>query len=319
VEGVTILGVPGKPPGEQGSGIHLWNTQRFRIVNNTIRDARDGFYIQASHDGYVGHNAVTDVRYGLHYMFSDRNVFEDNVFERSAAGAAIMYSKSLTFRRNRFLHNRGFASVGLLLKACDDVTAEDNIVLDNARGIFIEGSYRNTLRRNLVAESDVAIVLYDSTHDSRFEGNVFRDYLSPLQLSGRRTDTVFEGNYWSDDTGADWDGDGYRDQPYRLSNAFDHLRGNLSAADLCAQGLAARILAAAEQSFPVLDPVPVVDPRPLARPFAMARTDDTTVAARAGWGVWLWLAVAAAGVVPVLSRGRRALRPAAASGGPGKE
>ena len=105
---------------------------------------RDGFYIQSSSHGVVRGNAASDLRYGLHYMFSDDNVFEDNMFENGAAGAALMYSKRIDFRRNRFLRNRGFASVGLLLKACDDVVAEDNLIADNARGIFLEGSYRNT-------------------------------------------------------------------------------------------------------------------------------------------------------------------------------
>ena len=134
---------------------------------------RDGFYIQSSSHGTIPRNVARDLRYGLHYMFSDDNVFEDNLFENGAAGTALMYSKRIAFRRNRFLHNRGFASVGLLFKACDDVLAEDNLIADNARGIFLEGSYRNVFRRNVVAESDIAIVLYDSSGQNRFEGNSF--------------------------------------------------------------------------------------------------------------------------------------------------
>ena len=47
---------------------------------------------------------------------------------------------------------------------------------------------------------------------------------------------------------------------------FDHFRGNLTAADLFSQGPAAAAIAAAESSFPVLQPVAVVDRAPLARP-----------------------------------------------------
>jgi nitrous oxidase accessory protein len=266
VEHSVVHGIPGLAPGEKGSGIHVWNTDGFTLIGNEIRDARDGFYIQSSPHGVVTGNVARDLRYGLHYMFSDDNIFEGNTFENAAAGTALMYSKRLVFRRNRFLHNRGFASVGLLFKACDDVVAEDNLIADNARGIFIEGSYRNVFRRNVVAESDTAIVLYDSCAQNRFEGNSFISNMTPLTLVGRRTDTVFLGNYWSGDTHPDLDGDGIRDRPYRLSDIFDHLRGNLTAADLFAEGLAAHALAAAEQTFPVLDPITVEDPRPLARP-----------------------------------------------------
>ena len=266
VEDNTVIGIPGRTPGEIGSGIHVWNSQRFQIHRNTVIATRDGFYIQSSSNGFVTANRAADLRYGLHYMFSDDNVFEDNVFENSAAGAALMYSSRLAFRRNRFIHNRGFASVGLLLKACDDVVAEDNVLADNARGLFLEGSSRNRFTGNIVAMSDIALVLYDSASANVFEGNAFIANLSPLSLSGRRTDTRFDRNYWSDHGEPDLDGDGVADRPYRLSNVFDHLRGNLTAADLFAQSAAAAAIGAAERVFPVLDPIPVVDAHPLAHP-----------------------------------------------------
>jgi nitrous oxidase accessory protein len=266
VERCRIEGIPGKDPGEKGSGIHVWNTEGFTLSDNEIAGVRDGFYIQSSSRGVIRGNVARDLRYGLHYMFSDDNLFEDNLFENGAAGTALMYSKRIVFRRNRFLHNRGFASVGLLLKACDEVLAESNLIADNARGIFLEGSYRNVFRGNVVAESDAAIVLYDSCAGNRFEGNSFVANQTPLTLVGRRTDTRFEGNYWSDSGEPDLDGDGRADRPYRLSSVFDHFRGNLTAADLFTQGFAGAALGAAERAFPVLAPVPVEDPSPLARP-----------------------------------------------------
>ena len=70
-------------------------------------------------------------------MSAPDNLFEDNRFERSAAGGALMYSHRLTFRRNAFVANRGFASVGLLLQGCNDVVAEANLMANNARGVFL--------------------------------------------------------------------------------------------------------------------------------------------------------------------------------------
>ena len=270
VEGNRVEGIAGRPPGEVGSGIHLWNSQRFTLQGNTVVGTRDGFYIQSSSHGFVSGNRATDLRYGLHYMFSDDNVFEDNVFENGAAGAALMYSNRLVFRRNRFVHNRGFASVGLLLKACDDVVAEDNLIADNARGVFLEGSNRNRFIRNVITLSDMALVIYDSSGANVFESNAFIGNLTPLSLSGKRTDTRFDRNYWSDHGEPDLDGDGIADRPYRLSNVFDHIRGNLTAADLFSQSAAAAALGAAERVFPVLDPIPVVDAHPLARPPILA-------------------------------------------------
>jgi len=266
VENCVIRGIAGRDPGEKGSGIHIYDLDGYTLIGNTIEDVRDGIYIQSAGHGFISKNVARDLRYGLHYMFSDDNVFEDNLFENGAAGTALMYSRRITFRRNRFLHNRGFASVGLLFKTCDDVVAEDNLIADNARGIFMEGSYRNRFERNIVAESDTGIVLYDSCGENVFRGNVFVANLTPLTLVGRRTDTDFTGNYWSENDEPDLDGDGRSDRPNTLTNVFDHIRGNLTAADLVARSLGAVALGAAERSFPVLRRIEAEDKRPLARP-----------------------------------------------------
>jgi nitrous oxidase accessory protein len=261
-----IRGIPGKLPGEKGSGIHVYDTTGFRLIGNVVERVRDGFYIQSSPNGFLAHNTARDLRYGLHYMFSDDNRFEDNLFERGDAGAALMYSRRITFARNRFVHNRGFASVGLLLKNVDDIVAEDNLIADNARGIVLDTSYRNVLTRNVIAESDVAIVLYDNCEQNRIERNSFVANFTPLSLVGLRTDTLIRWNYWSGNPEPDLDGDSLSDRPYTLTSVFDHFRDNVLAADLYAQTFAAEALGMAERAFPVLSPSRVHDLAPLAHP-----------------------------------------------------
>jgi nitrous oxidase accessory protein len=306
VERCRIRGIPGREPGEKGSGIHAYNLERFRFEDNEVVEVRDGLYLQNASHGVLRRNTARDVRYGLHYMFSDDNVFEDNTFENGAAGTAIMYSKRIVFRRNRFVRNRGFASVGLLFQTCDDVLAEDNLVADNARGVFIEGSQRIALRGNVVAGSDVAVVLYDPTGGHRFEGNSFVGNRSPLDLVARRTDTVFRGNYWSGSDEPDLDGDGTSDRPYVLASIFDHFRGNLTAADLLSDSFAAAAIAAAERAFPVLRAVPVEDPEPLARPPLLPRVPSPATrrggASPLGLTASFVLAVLGAGVMRASAR-----------------
>jgi nitrous oxidase accessory protein len=308
VEGNLIRGIPGREAGEKGSGIHVWNTNGFTFTGNDIAEARDGIYIQNASEGVIRGNVARDLRYGLHYMNSDDNLFEDNLFERSAAGGVLMFSKRIQFRRNRFLHNRGFASVGLLFKDLDDSVAEDNLIADNARGVFLEGSSRNVFRRNVIAGSDVAVVLYGSSLENRFEGNAFLGNLTPLTLFARRTDTLFDGNYWSGNDAPDLDGDGRSDLPYTLGSLFDHFRGNLTAADLLAQSPAAAALSAAERAFPVLDPIQVADRAPLSRPPVLAAVPAP--AARRlrvdPWGTLGALALAGVGLLVLgAGRGRR--------------
>lgn len=306
VERCRVRGIKEKSAGEKGSGIHVWNTDGFTLLDNEVFDVRDGIYIQSSPHGTVLRNVARDLRYGLHYMYSDDNTFEDNTFENADAGTAIMYSRRLEFRRNRFLRNRGFASVGLLLQACDDVDAEHNLIADNARGVFVEGSRRTRIHENVIAQSDVALVIFASASETTVSGNSFVGNLAPLALVGRRVDMRVSGNYWSDNDALDLDGDGRTDQPYRLSSVFDHFRGNLTAADLFSRSLSASALAAAERTLPVLDPVPVLDASPLARPPALPVPPAEPRAREYPAAPGVLLSIAALGVgVGTLARGRR--------------
>ena len=160
--------------------------------------------------------------------------------------------------------------------------------------------------------SDMALVLYDSSGGNVFEGNSFVGNLSPLSLVGRRTDTRVRGQLLvRSTTSPTWTATASRDRPYRLSNVFDHFRGNLTAADLFAQGLAAGALGVAERAFPVLDAVPVVDERPLAR---MPRLVDVPpvalepIPAGTSGAAPFWPAVMVMGGASVLLAGGRSPR-----------
>ena len=186
-------------------------------------------------------------------------------YENVSEFIEVVPPQRIVFRRNQFIRNRGFASVGLLLKACDDVLAEDNLLADNARGIFMEGSSRNIVRRNVIAGSDAAVVLYDSVSKNQFESNSFVSNRTPLLLVGTRTDTIFTGNYYTSNLEPDLDGDGASDRAFTLGSVFDHFRGNVIAADLMVDTPAAEALGLAERTFPVLRKIAVADDHPLAK------------------------------------------------------
>jgi nitrous oxidase accessory protein len=243
--------------GARGAGLHLWNSPNNTIEANRVSDARDGMYIQTSPGNTIRHNRVSQVRYGLHYMNSDDNRFEDNLFERNVAGAAIMYSRRIELRRNAFLHNRGFSSFGILFQDCDEIVAEENFVIDNATGLFIEALRKSAFRRNVIAENDLALQIFSSADQTLFAANNFVENLSPLQIVGKRTTTRWQeggqGNYWSDYDGYDLDGNGVGDVPHKVQNVFEYLEGNYPRLRLYLSSPAAQALAAAEQTFPIIE------------------------------------------------------------------
>ena len=83
------------------------------IADSRIAWMRDGIYFEYSDSAEFTGNQVSQVRFGLHYMFSHQNQFEHNVFHHSAAGAVAMNSNGLSIRDNVFAWNAGSRSFGL--------------------------------------------------------------------------------------------------------------------------------------------------------------------------------------------------------------
>lgn len=268
-----IRGRPELDVGGRGAGLHLWNSPDNMIEDNSITEERDGIYVQSSNDNQIRRNRVTRLRYGLHYMSSDRNVFEDNLFSNNIAGAAIMYSNKIELRRNAFIHNRGFSSFGILFQECNQLVAEENFIVDNATGIFMEALRKTTFRRNAIANNDLALQVFSNSDANVFTENNFVDNLSSLQLVGKSTTTKWSengrGNYWSDYDGYDLNEDGRGDVPWKIQNVFQYLEGNYPRLRLYFDSPAARAMATAERTFPILKGSPVVDEAPLMSPVAL--------------------------------------------------
>ncbi len=270
VRGNTIRGRAEIEQGERGAGLHFWNCLRNTIERNIITGTRDGMYLQNASDSAVRGNRVSNVRYGLHYMYSNDNIFEDNVFENSVAGAAIMYSTRIQLRRNRFVHNRGFSSFGILFQDSTDIAAEQNIIADNGSGIFAESLRGSTFRRNLISGNDTALEMFSSSEGNEFTENNFIANLAPIRVIGSTTSTRWSaagrGNYWSEYDGYDMNGDGIGDVPFQIRNLYEKLEAHHPRLRLYFQSPAAQALVAAERAFPIMRSASEADPHPLMRP-----------------------------------------------------
>lgn len=262
----TIVGRKELETGERGAGLHLWNSPDNTLEDNEISYARDGMYIQSSANNTIRRNRVFNLRYGLHFMNSDNNRFEDNLFFDNVAGAAIMYSQKIELRRNAFVHNRGFSSFGILFQDCRECVTEENLILNNATGVFLEGLKNSVFRRNTIAENDTAMQIFASSAQNVFTENNFINNLSPLQLVGKGSSTAWQSNYWSDYDGYDLDGDRLGDVPHRIQNIFEYLEGNFPRLRIYLNSPAAQSVVVAEKSFPVLKGSNEFDRQPLMRP-----------------------------------------------------
>ncbi|MGB1318612.1 MAG: NosD domain-containing protein, partial [Flavobacteriales bacterium] len=110
-----------------GNGIHLWHSNNVRIEGNHCHKLRDGIYFEFVTESEVVNNlSEHNFRYGLHFMFSNNDVYTDNTFQENGAGVAVMFSKFIHMENNLFKKNWGSASYGLLLKEIYDAEIINN-------------------------------------------------------------------------------------------------------------------------------------------------------------------------------------------------
>ena len=309
IEGSTVIGKD-LPEVRRGDSIRLWYSGGCRLIGNHIERSRD-LVIWYSANTAVEDNTVRTSRYGLHYMYSDHNVFHRNRFEDNQVGAAIMYSRGIDLTENAFSFSRGVAAYGLLLKDADDVFIVENRFIDNSTGLFFDGAPqakdgRVDVRGNLIARGDVGVALQPLSRRIRFWDNAFVGNRTQVQVLGTGTAEGNEwsvggrGNYWSDALIYDANRDGVSEIPYRSDNIYEVLADRFPQLGFFDTTPAAEAIDLAARLFPIFAPRPkLTDPYPLVQPplTAWTRTADASAGgsfAAAGGGL---LSVAALGLI----------------------
>ncbi|MFQ5703345.1 MAG: nitrous oxide reductase family maturation protein NosD [Gemmatimonadales bacterium] len=268
----------------RGDGIRLWYCRGGTIADNTVVRSRD-VVIWFSDSTGIFRNHVADSRYGLHYMYSDHNIFEDNEFIHNSVGAFIMYSNDITFRRNIFADARGTTGRGLGFKDTDSIVAERNVLVRNSIGISIDNSptterITNVFRNNTVALNDLGVSLLPSVHSNEFVDNDFAANVQPVAVTGGGTALAnhWYNNYWSDYAGFDADRDGNGDTPFIHARLSDDLLAKHEALRLFELSPAAAALNMLSRVLPLLEPAPlVIDSAPkMARGHETARRRSTS-------------------------------------------
>ena len=223
IEGNDIRGDTAIARSRRGNGIHLWHTERNRVLDNDLADVRDGLYLSFAHHNLIGGNHAARVRYGIHYMYSDDNVVAANHLENCLGGAVLMFSRRNRIERNDAIGNQRF---GILLLSIDNSELTGNLIARNDRGLLLENSNANRFEKNRIAGNAVGAFITAGSDDNLFAANSFDRNLVQAYVthSGiNRWADARRGNYWSDYAGFDLNGDGVGETPYRLQDAASAL------------------------------------------------------------------------------------------------
>ncbi|WP_236636787.1 nitrous oxide reductase family maturation protein NosD [Sinomicrobium soli] len=246
-----------------GNGIQLWYSRKVEVTGNTVQNVRDGIYLEFSDDIAISHNKSTgNLRYGLHFMFSNNDIYTDNLFENNGSGVAVMFSKFIKMHRNTFRKNWGPSSYGLLLKEITDSELSHNTFENNTSGIHAEGISRVTFTENDFADNGYAVKVRGACYHNTFSHNNFLYNTFDLSYSGHINENSFNSNYWSDYRGYDLDRDGTGDVPYRPVKLFSYMTGQVPEAIVLLRSTFVGLLDFSEKVSPVFTPAGLLDHTP---------------------------------------------------------
>ena len=263
----TIAGLRSAGEAGTGNGIHSWSSRSAHVHDNVISGHRDGIYLEFNRDADVRDNVSTgNLRYGMHFMYSDSSSYHRNTFAHNGSGVAVMYTKVVTMTGNTFADNGGPTAYGLLLKEIEDAHLSDNLFRRNTTGLLADGADRIVAKGNHFEENGWALRLFGSTSGGQFTANEFRRNSFDVAVNGRGTSATFNGNWWEAYRGWDLDHDGRGDVAHYPVRLFAMLVERAEPALLLQRSLFVRMLDAAERVLPVLTPPDVMDPQPLMHP-----------------------------------------------------
>ncbi|WP_416798952.1 nitrous oxide reductase family maturation protein NosD [Ciceribacter azotifigens] len=308
--GNHIVGIEEGRVSEAGNGVTVWNAPGAKVIDNDIRFGRDGIATNASKNNVFRGNRFRDLRFAVHYMYTNDSEVSDNVSIGNSVGYAIMFSQRLKVtgnvsdgdRDHGLLLNSANGSVitgntvigrmqpidrwlsagtrsehGVPQSGDDDAVSLGDARLGPEKCVFIYNANRNRFADNLFEGCAIGIHFTAGSEGNRMSGNAFIDNRNQVKYVGTRYLDWSEGgrgNYWSDNPAFDLDGDGIGDTPYRPNDLIDRVLWTAPQAKLLTSSPAVQVIRWAQAQFPALLPGGVVDSRPLMTPPAGMRPAD---------------------------------------------
>lgn len=300
----------------RGDGLRLWRSDNTIVEDNIIHDGRDAILWYSS-GIIIRRNISYDCRYGLHLMFSDEVIIEDNEFTRNSVGVYLMYSSGVEVRGNRLTRNRGPSGYGLGLKETDRFTVAGNLITGNRVGVYIDGSpftdrQPGLFTRNTFAYNDIGVTFLPSARGNLLMENNFIDNIDQVAVSGRgnlEANSFWKGevgNYWSDYTGFDQDRDGIGDFVHESQTLFENMMDKEPRLRLFLFSPAQQAVEFVGRAIPAVRPEPkFTDEVPLMRPVPIALSKEAAPGSLCGLAAAGGFLLLAGGGVIALARVER--------------
>ncbi len=264
----TIIGRQDRRLNDRGNGIYVWNAPGAVVDGNDIRFGRDGIFANASKQNKFRNNLLRDLRFAIHYMYTNDSDVSGNVSIGNHLGYAIMFSNNIRVVGNMSLRDR---THGVMLNYANNAEIRDNLVRGGTheKCTFIYNAHKNTITGNRFEGCAIGIHFTAGSERNKISGNAFIGNQNQVKYVGTRQIEWSDGgrgNYWSDHPAFDLDGDGLADSAFRPNDLMDHVLWSQPAAKLLIGSPAVQLVRWSQHAFPAILPGGVKDSHPLISP-----------------------------------------------------
>ena len=251
---------------QSGNGIHCWKGDSMRIIGNKVSGHRDGIYFEFVKNSIIWRNTSTkNIRYGLHFMFSNDDTYVSNIFSNNGSGVSVMFSNRIKMFSNYFDENWGDASHGILLKEISDGYMQGNYFNKNTSGIYMEGANRIFMTYNTFTNNGWALKIQASCEGVVLEHNNFTGNTFDVGTNGSLVQNTFNNNYWDKYEGYDLNKDKIGDIPYRPVSMYSMIVEKYPPAMILFRSFITTLLDKTEKILPSLTPENLKDNAPLMK------------------------------------------------------
>ncbi len=258
----------GKDEQRSGNGIHCWKSDSLQIIGNQISGHRDGIYFEFVTNSIVWRNiSKFNVRYGLHFMFSNNDTYVTNYFEANGAGVAVMFSHKVMMYNNTFEDNWGDAAFGILLKEISDAEIIGNTFNRNTSALYLDGANRMKITKNTFKYNGWGLKIHASCMDNEITKNNFIGNSFDIGTNGSLVLNTFDENYWDKYEGYDLNKDLYGDIPYHPLSLFSVIVESNPVAMLLYRSFMVTLLDKSEKLIPSLTPDNFIDNKPVMKAY----------------------------------------------------
>lgn len=166
--------------------------------NNIIENYRGIYFDFSSNNRINGNNIISNLYKGARIAYSDYNIISNNNISANLYGFWFFNSSFNLFRGNRLAFSK---KVAVLFECHSDsnVILENTIFLSKEAALYIDNSYDNFFLHNNFIKNRIEVILEQ-------------------QGCPNFWDNGFEGNFWDNYCGKDFDTDGIGDESYFINS-----------------------------------------------------------------------------------------------------